>query len=174
MFLKKIKEITFADGVLFVALLLVGGFHEYISCVLAAAMSAYLLIRLCRVKKFTVNKDFLTSAAVALCLGYGLTCFWAVDAGMAFIGFLKFLPIILYLFCLQQEGKDGIALKVLPYMGAVMAVVSAIGMQIPTTRVLFAVAGRLAGFFQYPNTFAIFLLVCELLLLKKTRKKIWD
>ena len=174
MFLKNIKRITFADGILVAALLLIGGFHEYISCALSAVMSAYLLMRLCRGKKFTVNKDFLTSAAVALCLSYGLTCFWAVDAGMAFIGFLKFLPIILYLLCLQQQEKDGVALKVIPYLGAAMAVLSAIGMQIPTTRVLFAVAGRLAGFFQYPNTFAIFLLVCELLLLKKPKKKIWD
>ena len=171
---KSIKKITFTDSVLFAALLLIGGFHEYISCLLSVAMSTYLAIRIWRGKKITVNKDILTSAAVALCLGYGITCLWAVDTGIALIGFLKFLPIVLYVFCLQQEEKAGVALDVLPYMAAVMTILSIIGMQILAFSSLFTVAGRLAGFFQYPNTFAIFLLVCELLLLKKAGKKVWD
>ena len=172
--LKEKKQSTFSDVIIFAALLLVGGFHEYISCALTVAMSVYLLLRLCRGKKLTVQKDFLTSAVVALCLGYGLTCLWAIDSGMAFIGFLKFLPVFLYLFCLQQEQKLDGALNVLPYFGAGMAILSAIGMQFAAVKSLFSVAGRLAGFFQYPNTFAVFLLICELLLLKKTQKKIWD
>ena len=171
---KSIKKITFTDGVLFAALLLIGGFHEYISCFLAVAMSIYLAVRIWRGKKVTVNKDFLTSAAVALCLGYGVTCLWAADTGMALIGFLKFLPIVLYVFCLQQEEETGVVLEVLPYMAAAMTILSIIGMRILAVSSLFTVAGRLAGFFQYPNTYAIFLLVCELLLLKKAGKKAWD
>ena len=173
MLLRTVKKLRFADWILFASLLLVGGFHEYISCALSAAMSVYLLIRLTGKKTLTVRRDFLTSAVVAVCLGYGLTCLWAVDRGMALVGFLKFLPLFLYLLCLQQENAEQ-SLQWLPYFGAAMAILSAIGMQFSAVEALFAVAGRLAGFFQYPNTFAVFLLVCELLLLKKPGKRIWD
>ena len=171
----KIKtQYSFADGILLVALLLVGGFHEYISCFLGAAMSIWLLVKLAQQKQLRIRKDLLTSSVVAICLCYGLTCLWGIDRGMALIGFLKFLPLLLYLFCLQQEEQPGRVLELLPLFGAVMTILSAVGMQFATLKPLFSVAERLAGFFQYPNTFAVFLLVCELLLLKKPGKKIWD
>lgn len=172
--MKSVKRYSFTDGILLVSLLLIGGFHEYISCILSVAMSIWLLVRSVHRKQLCVRKDFLTSAVVAVCLGYGLTCFWAVDRGMALIGFLKFLPLLLYLLCLQQEDGTHRVLEVLPCFGVVLAAISAIGMQFPAAERLFAVAGRLAGTFQYPNTFAVFLLVCELLLLKKPGKKLWD
>lgn len=169
--LQRIKKLTFTDGILLLALLLVGAFHESVSCLLSVVMGAHLMLR--REKTFLLPKSPMALAIAAICLGYGLSCFWAVDRGMAFIGFLKFLPLILYLVCLQQD-RPGCALEILPYAGAAMAVVSAVGMQIPVLRSAFSVAGRLAGFFQYPNTFAVFLLVCELLLMKKQEKKLWD
>lgn len=174
MCLKSIKKLQFTPWILAAALVLVGSFHEYIACALSVAMSIYLLIRLLRKKQLRVRKDFLTSAVVALCLGYGLTCLWGIDRGMSFVGFLKFLPLLLYLFCLQQEEETHRGLTMLPWLGAATAVISAIGMQLPALESQFSVAGRLAGFFQYPNTFAIFLLVCELLILKKPGKKLWD
>lgn len=167
------KKITYTDLVLWASLLLVGGFHEYISCALGAAMSIYLLIRLGKGEKLRIRRGMLSVSVAVLCLSYGLSCFWAIDTGMALIGFLKFLPLSLYMLCLWQEEK-GTALVVLPYLGAAMAVISGIGMQFAWGKSLFSVAGRLSGFFQYPNTFAIFLLTCELLLLKKEKKSIWD
>lgn len=172
--MKHIKKCCFADVLLLLTLLFVGGFHEYISCVVAAAASVYLLLRLKRNGKLTIRKDLLTSAVVAVCLGYGFSCLWAVDRGMAVIGFLKFLPLLLYILCLQQETDTDTVLEILPVFAAIMTVISAIGMQFEATKALFSVAGRLAGFFQYPNTFAIFLLICQLLCLKKPEKKIWD
>ena len=53
-------------------------------------------------------------------------------------------------------------------------VITGVGMQFPVGEALFSVAGRLAGFFQYPNTYAVFLLVCELLMLKKDDRMLWD
>ena len=174
MFPKNAKRFRFTDGILLLAILLVGGFHEYVSCILAAAMSVWLLIRLARQKKLSVQKDLLTCAMAAVSLGYGLTCLWGIDRGMALVGFLKFLPLLLYLLCLQQEDAPGRALEALPWFGVALAAISAVGMQFPKAEIWFAVDGRLSGTFQYPNTFAVFLLVCELLVLKKQGKKIWD
>lgn len=162
------------DGILLLTLILVGGFHEYISCLASILISIVLLIRIFTQEKLIIRKDLLTSAMIAICLGYGATCFWAVDSGMAFIGFLKFLPVGLYLIYLQQQDRVTDTLKVLPWFGVVTVVVAGVGMQFPVGKELFSVAGRLAGFFQYPNTYAIFLLACELLVLKKDNKKLWD
>ena len=168
------KKLGFSDYILLLSLILIGGFHEYISCALAVAMSIYLLLRCIKGKKTRIRKDFITSAAVALVAGYGLTCFWAVDSGMALIGFLKYLPLLLYVVCLQQEEKQTKIPELLPWLGAAMTVISAFGMQFPSLRVWFSASERLAGFFQYPNTFALFLLICELLLLEKRGKKLLD
>lgn len=173
MFKSKRTGCSFSDVILMAAILLVGGFHEYISCLLTVTMSIFLLARLGKNRKLQIKKDPLTLAVALLCLSYGLSCFWAIDPGMALIGFLKFLPLMLYLLCLWQE-EESKALDMLPYFGGILAALSAVCMQIPVLEEYFSVSGRLAGVFQYPNTFALFLLVCQLLLLKKQVKKIWD
>lgn len=174
MILKGLKKYSFADWILPVALLAVGGFHEYISCGLSVAMCVYLLLRLGKQRQLRIRRDFLTSGVVALCLGYGLTCIWGIDRGMSFVGLLKILPVFLYTLCLQQNEDAHTGLELLPWVAVIMAAVAAVGMQFSAGERLFSVAGRLAGFFQYPNTFAILLLVCELLVLKKPGKKLPD
>lgn len=171
---KKLQNVTFSDWILLAAILAVGVFHEYISCILGAVMAAYLLARLLRGKGLRLQKGIVSTAVGAMCLLYGLTCFWAVDSGMAFIGFLKFLPVGLYLLCLWQEEREGCVLRLLPYLGAATAVFSFIGMHLPVVGGYFSVADRLAGVFQYPNTYALFLLVCQLLLLRREKKPWWD
>lgn len=174
MVLKSLKQCRFPEWILLSALVLTGGFFEYVSCALSVAMCVYLLVRMGKTKKLLIAKDMWTSVAVAICAGYALSCLWAVDKGMAVIGVFKYLPLLLYLFCLRQEQRTDAVLEVLPWCGALMAIVSAIGMQFAPVKELFSVAGRLAGFFQYPNTFAVFVLVCQLLVLKKEGKSVWD
>lgn len=171
---KKIQKTDITDMVTILALLMVGSFHEYISCLLSVILCVCLLIRIWKAKTFAFKQDMNAISVILISLGYGLTCFWAVDRGMAFIGFLKFLPLLLFMLLLWQESGKKRVLTVLPYLGAAMAVISAVGMHIPGGDQWFSVAGRLAGFFQYPNTFAVFLLVCELLLLKKPQKPWYD
>ena len=171
---KKIQKSDMTDIITLLALVMVGSFHEYISCLLSVALSVCLLLRIRKAKTFVVKQDLTAISVILITLGYGLTCFWAVDRGMALIGFLKFLPLLLFLLLLWQESGKKRVLQLLPYLGAAMALISAIGMHIPALKHWFSVADRLAGFFQYPNTFAVFLLVCELLLLKKTQKAWYD
>lgn len=168
------KGFRFTDGILLLALFFVGGFHEFISCILSAAMVFWLLLRLADGKAIRIEKGLYLWTIATLCIGYGATCLWAVDRGMSFVGFLKFLPLILYAVCLWQNEESGKVLQLLPFFGVLCIVVSAIGMQIPGFAGYFSVNGRLSGFFQYPNTFAIFLLVCQLLVLKKESKTVWD
>ena len=168
------KGFQFTDGIILFALIFVGGFHEYVSCILSAAMVLWLLLRLAEGKTIQIDKSLYFCAVAVLCLGYGITCLWAVDHGMAFVGFLKFLPLGLYTICLCQNEEEGKILQILPYFGIFSIIISGVGMQIPRFAGYFSVDGRIAGFFQYPNTFAIFLLVCQLLVLKKEKKTLLD
>lgn len=169
---QKCKAIPFSDWILLLSLLAIGSFYEYISCALCMIMGIWLL---CQKKKtLRMPIDALSLSVATVCLAYGVVCLWAVDKGMAFVGFFKFLPLVLFLLCRAQEQKESVFSTYLPYVGAIMTVISAAGMLIPATRGYFSVADRLAGFFQYPNTFAVFLLVCQLLLLEKQKRSFWD
>lgn len=151
-----------------------GAFHEHTSCLISVAISAYFFTRILSEGKIRVRINFMFVSIAVICLFYGLTCFWAIDSGMAFIGFVKYLPILLYLLLLYQEERESQVLTILPYVAVGMVVISAVGAQIPMLKAFFTVAGRFAGFFQYPNTFAIFLLLCELLILQKAELRLWD
>lgn len=91
---------------------------------------------------------------------------------MALIGFFKFMPLILYALVLMQDQTDSEKiLGVMPFAMVIITVITAILMQIEPLKDYFAVAGRLAGAFQYPNTYAIVLLVCELFVIQKEERK---
>ncbi len=172
--MRKTASLSIVDIVLMAVCLVIGGFPEWVSCLTTVFLAGYSLVRLCRKRVWTIQADWLTLAVATLCAGYGVTCLWAVDRGMAFIGFVKFLPLLLYLFVLQQEQRTVTLTAYMPYLAAAMTAVSTVLSLIPQTASLVTVADRLAGFFQYPNTFAVFLLVCELLLLSKPSKRWYD
>lgn len=173
--LKSFKDnMVFTDVVLLLAFVVVGGFNEYASCVMSVAFGVYLVLKAVKEKQFCLKFNLISVSIAVLVLFYGVTSFWAIDSGMAFIGFLKYLPLILYALTLWQEEKKEYALRVLPYFGAASAVICGLLSLIPFVSDLFLVSGRLSGFFQYPNTFAMFLLICELLLMSKTPLKLLD
>ncbi len=172
---KKLKSLQISDIFLMLSIICVGGFHEYISCILAVAMSVYLLVKVKRQKQFVFYFNFLSISVISICLFYGLTCLWAVDKGMAFIGLFKFLPILLYLFILWQENAFLERLfAVLPFFAAVVVLLTSVLSFVPIFKPFFTVADRLAGTFQYPNSFALLLLVCELILLSKKKLSALD
>lgn len=157
-----------------VSLVCAGLFYEYLSCFFSLFLIAGLLfyIRDNRALRYKLNYVSITVCLISAF--YFLSAFWAIDYGMALIGGFKFLPLPLFLCVLYQEKEIAPAIKKwLPDIAAVLTVVSAIGMCIPEANSILHVAGRLAGTFQYPNTFALFLLVTEILLLgqEKIEKK---
>ena len=164
----------FTDLIVLLSLLLSGAFHEFVCCLLSAIMSIWLLFRLRKNGKFRLRKNLISYAFMMIPLAYGITCLWGVDKGMAFIGFLKFCPLGMYLLCLWQEEGESRLEELLPIFGTITTILSAIFMFLPGLKVYFSVAGRLSGFFQYPNTYALFALICQLFLLKKTSRTLWD
>lgn len=140
----------------------VGGFHGY-----TAAFAALVLIyALCCRKGLTLRWDLTTAAFAAILISLGLSPLWAADRGMTIFGILPWLGAGLYWLTLENlpEKRDR-ALDLVPLCGAAMTVLSVLMLLlIPQTRQQLTVNGRLAGFFQYPNTFAAFLLCGYILL----------
>ena len=153
------KKINFAEIFLISCLTLMGLFYEYLSCVAGAVLCVYLIYKCTKSTTFRWYTNLSSIAVLSLAVFYGLTAFWAIDSGMAVIGFFKFLPILLFTVVLmQQEENPEMFLRGIPYAAAAMTVLSAILMQMPSLKDRFSVAGRLSGFFEYPNAFAVFLL----------------
>ena len=93
---------------------------------------------------------------------------------MALLGFIKFLPIGLFAVILMQRPELRIKLlDGLPNAAVCLTLISFIGSRIPVLKEYIVVAGRFGGTFQYPNTFAVLLLVAFLYLMhkKETGKK---
>ncbi len=94
-------------------------------------------------------------------------CLWGTDRGMALAGALQFLPLPLFALALQQREaeKRMQMLTWLPHTAAAMVLLSFLLSRIPACAGRFLINGRLAGFFQYPNTFAAYLLAALVVLL---------
>ncbi|MBO7453354.1 MAG: O-antigen ligase family protein [Clostridiales bacterium] len=150
-----------------------GIFHEWTAGILSVVLLAFIIIKAKDNKKFFLPKDVLFLTAVIIPVMFLISPLWATDKGMTLLGFTKFLPIPLVLILLRNSERIEDPFKYLPLSGAVMTVTSfLLGLIFPKEG-MFLVSGRLAGFFQYPNTFALFLLISlSLLLLKDKQKKL--
>lgn len=171
---ERFKQTDFSEIILTVSLLCVGAFHEFVSCILSVAMLLWLAVQAVRNKQICCYINVTSLCVIGIVLFYALSAFWAVDSGMALVGFVKYLPVLLYLLVLQQKSSPDRMFSRLPLVAAGMTVLSVIAMQIPVLAPYVSVSGRLAGFFEYPNTFALFLLVSELIVIAKEKYRAAD
>lgn len=167
---ERAKSLTFAQLVLYISLFFVGVFYEYLSCALSIILLIWLAVRFVKKGELKVNITATLVVTAILVLFYALSILWAVDFGAAVFGFAKFLPLPLYTLVLfQEEGGREKVICGLPYVVTFMTVISVVGMYVPIVKAYFTVSERLSGFFQYPNTFALVMLVSFLLLITRER-----
>ena len=145
----------------FTAPFLIGMYYEWTSCIAAVFLSAYLIY--CR--KISGHLIFPKSPVMYACLtvvcAFILSPLWAVDKGMTVFGAVKFLPLPLFCMALAQVDYDERQklIYTIPIIGVTMTIISFPLSFIPILGNYLLVSGRLAGFFQYSNTYAIYLLV---------------
>lgn len=165
---KNTPDSGMALAALLTALVLTGGFSEFTSCVISAAVSVMLIAVILRGGSMRIQFDLTSASVILTALFYLLSAFYGVDGGMALLGFIKFLPVILFLLLLMQKSSYIAGLTaLLPYIALVLGLLSLVLMWLNVPG--FSVDGRMAGFFQYPNTFAMFLLIGELLALNNSK-----
>ncbi len=151
-----------------------GIFHEWTSGILSVVLVVLIYLNSRKSKTFMIPKSSLFAATILLPLAFLVSPLWAVDKGMTVMGFVKFLPLPLFMVLLRNYDKNDKdeedLFRFLPLSGAIMTIMSfALGLIFPKEG-YFLVSGRLAGFFQYPNTFALFLLVALALMLLRGGK----
>ena len=173
-----LHNLGFIKIFLAVSLLAVGLFYEFLSCAASAALCVYLIVTAKRNGGFVFRSSLGVITAIVISLFYGLSAFWAVDSGMAFIGFFKFLPVTLFALAVtqpQKGKKDSMDyLDVLPMTAALMTIISGILALIPPISAVFAPSGRLAGFMMYSNTFALVLLVSLIITVSREELRVID
>lgn len=152
----------------------VGLFNEYLSCIASALILIRLIYIVLRQKSFSFRLNWVLLTVCVIVFTNLLSLFWAVDRGTAIIGFLKYLPVLLFLIMAQQGENAEDFTAVLPIGAVIMTCISAPLSFIPKLSAYFTVAGRLSGFFQYSNTYALFALISLIVLLSGGMKKIYE
>ncbi len=172
------QQFTAGLRVIFAAsFILVGLYYELAACAISLALMG-LLLWLQRVQKgLSLRWNTAMAAVCLLWLFYLLSSLWGVDTGLSLWGSVKYLPVPLFGLCLTQTDRVGRGrlLSDIPWLGAGMMLLTFVLQYVPALNRSLSVNGRLAGFFQYPNTFACFLLLgIVILLLEKTdRRAAW-
>lgn len=170
--MKRFKEIL-RDSLsllLFVLPFIYGLYYEFAAYLAGAAMALCLCFRVRQKREILLSRAAAPILMAIACLCYLVAAFYAVDPGMAVAGFFKMLPVPLFLLLLMQySGKERAKLlEIIPYSALGMAVLSAVLGLSEAFNPIFYSAGRLGGFFQYSNTFALYLLLGVVVLSSET------
>lgn len=156
---KRTKEEAAVFALLLLSAFLYGGFYEFSGAVLAAVLGILLII--CRVKySFQIKGKKQLAVLLFVFLWFGITCFYAIDRAMAFVGVIKMLPLLLgYLFFMQfsDETRQKAAGWIV-HIGCLMVLIGILALPFPVLKEQLWQAGRFGGFFQYSNTCALYLL----------------
>ena len=98
--LKNLKGYRFLIIVFALITVLAGGYHEYVAALGAGLLLSYFFYMSIKNGLVTLKINTVTVSIAVILLFYLLTVFWAVDSGMAFIGFIRFTAIFAFLLVL--------------------------------------------------------------------------
>ncbi len=146
-----------------------GGLFPYWCGLLAGAFLVCLLWIVVRKRGSLVFPKTIPAVSVFVAVAfYLLSVLWAVDRGMALLGFFKYLPIALFL-CLCAGLEDE---KERLFQSAAMAGVASVAICLPLSFIpalgrFLRPDGRFSGPFMYANTYGLFLLACIVILFTK-------
>lgn len=159
------------QGLMLFAPLCAGLFYEWSAAIVSLYLMGWLLCAARRTGALALRGSVTLLAMTGIAVFYGISALWAVDRGMALMGFVKHLPLPLFALALSSfdRAKRRELLEIVPLWGAVMTVLSLLAGLIPAFSGYIWINGRLGGFFQYPNTFAMYLLAGIILTLGKER-----
>ena len=144
---------------------LLGLYFPWASALMSVTLIVLLLLLL-KNRGIRLSRSPIFLAAASLVLFQLLGSLWGCDRGMSVIGAVAFLPLPLFALMIEQYPVDcrTALFRRLPVVACVMVLLALILSFLKTEEGWFLVSGRQAGFFQYPNTYALYLL-CALAVL---------
>lgn len=154
---------------------LVGCLPEFIACLFSSVEALFLIYVYNKNRKILVFDNIYYIFFVFIIFMYLMTTIYAVDKSMAVIGFISYLSVLFFLLIAMQlsDTERNSLLELIPVSGVVMILISFLSNISGVGKYFFYVNDRMGGFFQYPNTFALFLLIGFIVLFykKDLRKK---
>lgn len=102
----KTKIVTILQIFLFFISVFYGGFYEFVGYAAGIVLCIILWKQILQKKKMRFYCNPSVIAIVILCFGYGITVFYGIDKGMAFLGFLKYASIAMFLLVLMQIPQE--------------------------------------------------------------------
>ena len=159
------KEFAVFQCIFFTSFFAFGLFYEAIACIfcgLYGGFWAYMSIVRKRMAFYCNPESLIISIIVVM---YAVVSFYGVDGGMGVIGFCKMANVFFFLCCDMQlsEEQRKKMLSFVPMIGCMMVIIGGFSDIIRPLYGFFYTAGRLGGFFQYANVFALFCFVGLLL-----------
>ena len=150
---------------LFISSFAVGMFHEPAAIICGIVLSLFLFLKQ-RKKKWRVHVSAMMIFMFIFSLSFLFVSLWSVDTYYSILGFLKFFPLFLFYLHIstQEDFNAHDTLIFVPYSAVIMSVISFVFSRFAFSSYLFSADGRISGFFQYPNTFALFLIIGILVL----------
>lgn len=145
----------------FICLIMSGGYYEICGALVGGALFCLLFWYSNKSKIFFYINDNIF-ALIVITIAYILSITWAVDKTCAIWGISKIFPVLLYAICVMQlKDKDINSLIFnLPYFAVFLVVISFVLQFVPFLNKQIVINGRFGGTFGYPNSFAVFLLIC--------------
>ncbi len=160
---------------LFLLLIMVplfGGYYHFSVFLSGAALVLLLLHGVWRAGALRLPVGPEAWCLYGLCGVTLLTIPFGVSSGMAFAGFLRLAVWVLFFLYAatytDQERAD--ILNAVAYEGAVLSLITIAGFLYDAAAGIDDPNGRIDGFFQYANTWSLFLLACLILLALKDRR----
>ena len=98
--------------------------------------------------------------------------FWAIDPAENFTGIFRGAVLLLWMYecsLMAEEQKERL-FSLIPYLGSGMTVFGGCSLLSDKTAAFFWQARRLGGLFQYPNTYALFLIAGIIILVQRAAK----
>lgn len=140
---------------------IIGLFYEFSSYFSGMILTFFLVYIIIKNKQIRFFMNFSFISIIMVNILYFTSIFYSIDKGMSFIGFLKFLPTIIFIIILMQFEKEKIEelLKFIPTSGVFMIFICILCKPIKGLEEFFYMNKRLGGFFQYSNTCALFFLM---------------
>lgn len=161
---------------LLVLIPLFGGYYHFSALLAGVVLSLLLLHTVWRNGALRLPTGPEAWCLYALCGCTLLTIPFAVSAGMAFAGFLRLAVWVLFFLYAAtytpRERED--ILNAVAYEGAILSLLTIFGFLYDAAAGIDDPNGRIDGFFQYANTWSLFLLVCLILLAMKERRHPMD
>lgn len=169
------------DKVLFLLIIVMplfkGLFFYHESYFVAIILLLILFVQVKKNQRLIINKGLNLKILTLYVFMYLLSIGFAIDNGMAFMGFMKVFIIFLFYIVLMQteynKNKDRYYRAVI-YSGVILSIIGLLGPFISFVGQMVFQKGRLGSLIQYANTFGIYITSCIMLLLGQKTIRKWD